>query len=126
MQSSKIQLSLTVTETDADPERLDDLTGRLLHDLSELGAESIERLSSEVAPKGAKGDAFTLGALALVAVPAFLPKLIEFLQIWSMRGENRKIKIKATNGVEVEFTPAKKLSEGELVALVEKIGKIPI
>jgi len=126
MKSSKIQLSLTVAETNAEPERLDELTGRLLQDLRDLGAESVERISSEAAPKGAKGDAFTLGALALVAVPAFLPKLVEFLQTWSMRGENRKIRIKAPNGVEVEFAPAKKLSEGELVALVEKIGKISI
>ena len=40
MTSNEIQLDLTVTEVDADAERLDELTGRLLRDLRELGAES--------------------------------------------------------------------------------------
>ena len=123
MTSTEIQLHMTVTEEDADPERLDELTGRLLRDLRELGAESVERPSGGVTPEGAKGDTFTLGALALVAVPAFLPKLVEFLQAWSLRGESqgRRVKIKTPAGLEVEFTPEKKLSQAELVALVENL-----
>jgi len=121
MASTEIQLDLTVTEVDVDPEGLDELTGRLLRDLRELGAESVERPSGGAAPEGVKGDAFTLGALALVAVPAFLPKLVEFLQAWSLRGESRRVKIKTPAGLEVEFTPEKKLSEAELLALVEKL-----
>ena len=125
MTSTEIRLHLNVTEEDADPERLDELTGRLLRDLRELGAESVERPSGGVTPEGAKGDAFTLGALAMVAVPAFLPKLVEFLQAWSLRGESqgRRVKIKTPTGLEVEFTPEKKLSQDELVALVEKLAQ---
>jgi len=123
MTSSEIPLYLTITEADADAERLDELTGRLLRDLRELGAESVERPSGEAVPEGAKGDAFTLGALALVAVPAFLPKLVEFLQAWALRGESRTVKIKTPAGLEVEFTPEKKLSEAELLALVEKLAQ---
>ena len=125
MASTEIQLHLTVTEEDADPERLDELTGRLLRDLRELGAESVERPSGGVTPEGAKGDTFTLGALALVAVPAFLPRLVEFLQAWSLRGESqgRRVKIKTPAGLEVEFAPEKKLSQAELVALVEKLAQ---
>jgi len=120
--SPEIQLTLTITEADADDERLDELTGRLLRDLRELGAESVERSSGGVVPEGAKPiEPFTLGALALVAIPAFLPKLVEFLQAWSLRGESRKVKIKTPAGLEVEFTPEKKLSEAELLALVEKL-----
>ncbi len=121
MTPSEVQIYLNVTEEDADPERLDELTGRLLRDLRELGAESVERPSGGVTPEGAKGDTFTLGALALVAVPAFLPKLVEFLQAWSLRSESRKVKIKTPAGLEVEFTPEKKLSQAELVALVENL-----
>ena len=121
----EIQLNLTVTEEDADPERLDELTGRLLRDLRELGAESVERPSGGVMPEGAKGDPFTLGALALVAVPAFLPKLVEFLQAWSLRGESqgRRVKIKTPAELEVKFTPEKKLSQAKLVTLVEKLAQ---
>lgn len=126
MTSSEIPLYLTITEAEADAESLDELTGRLLRDLRELGAESVERPSSEAVPEGAKpGDAFTLGALALVAVPAFLPKLVEFLQAWALRGENRTVRIKTPAGLEVEFTPEKKLSEAGLLALVEKLAQTP-
>lgn len=123
MTSSEIPLYLTVTEAEADAESLDELTGRLLRDLRELGAESVERPSSEAVPEGAKGDAFTLGALALVAVPAFLPKLVEFLQAWALRGESRTVRIKTPAGLEVEFTPKKKLSEAEVLALVDKLAQ---
>jgi len=123
MTLTEIQLNLAVTEEDADPERLDELTGRLLRDLRELGAESVERASGGAVPEGAKGDPFTLGALALVVVPTFLPKLVEFLQAWSLRGESRKVKIKTPAGLEVEFTPEKKLSQAELLVLVEKLAQ---
>jgi hypothetical protein len=123
MTSSEIPLYLTITETDADAESLDELTGRLLRDLRELGAESVERPSGEAVPGGAKGDAFTLGALTLAAVPAFLPKLVEFLQAWALRGESRTVRVKTPAGLEVEFTPEKKLSEAEVLALVEKLAQ---
>ena len=123
MTSSEIPLYLTITEADADAESLDELTGRLLRDLRELGAESVERPSGAVVPEGAKGDAFTLGALALAAVPAFLPKLVEFLQAWALRGESRTVRIKTPAGLEVEFTPEKRLSEAEVLALVEKLAQ---
>jgi hypothetical protein len=73
---------------------------------------------------GRKGDAFTLGALLLVAAPAILPNLIQYLQAWTLRGENRKIKIKTPQGLEIEFTPHKKLSEAELLALVEDLSEV--
>jgi hypothetical protein len=73
--------------------------------------------------KGSKGDAFTLGALLLVAAPAILPNLISFIQSWALRGENRKVKIKTPDGLEIEFTPEKKMSEAELLALVDKLVK---
>lgn len=125
MTSSEIPLYLTITEADADAESLEELTSRLLRDLRELGAESVERPSGESVPEGAKGDAFTLGALALVAVPAFLPKLVEFLQAWALRGESRTVRIKTPAGLEVEFTPEKKLSEAEVLALVDKLAQTP-
>jgi hypothetical protein len=125
MTSSEIPLYLTITEADADAERLDELAGRLLRDLRDLGAESVERPSGEAVPEGAKGDAFTLGALALAAVPAFLPKLVEFLQAWALRGENRTVEIETPAGLKVKFTPEKKLSEAELLALVEKLAQTP-
>jgi hypothetical protein len=39
-----------------------------------------------------------------------LPKLVEFLQAWTLRGENRTVRIKTPGGLELEFTPEKKMS----------------
>ena len=124
MPTNEVQLDLFIAEPDADAERVDALTRRLMRDLRDLGAESVVRPAAESTPKGGKAaGAFTLGALALVAVPAFLPKLMEFIQAWTLRGENRVVKIKTPNGVEVEFTPEKRLSQDELLELVEKLAQ---
>ncbi|MFX1355504.1 MAG: hypothetical protein ACFFGP_16240 [Promethearchaeota archaeon] len=123
MNSSEIQLDLTITEADADPERLDELTGRLLRDLRDLGAESVERAPGEAAPEGAKGDPFTIGALVLGVMPVVLPKLIEFMQTWALRGENRTVKIKTAAGLDIEFTPDKKLSPADLEKYVKALSK---
>ncbi len=119
---TEIQLDLRILEAGTDAEWVDELTTRLMRDLRDLGAESVERVAGRIVPEGAMGDPFTLGALALIAAPAFLPKLVEFLQAWSLRGESRKVKIKTPAGLEVEFTPDKKLSEDELVSLVGKLS----
>ncbi|MFB0533374.1 MAG: hypothetical protein ACETWR_00155 [Anaerolineae bacterium] len=56
-------------------------------------------------------------------MPAFLPKLVEFLQAWTLCGENRTVRIKTPAGLELEFTPEKKMSEAEVLALVEKLAQ---
>ncbi len=124
MITSEVKLHLTVAEVDVDDEGLEKLTSSLLNDLRELGAESVERYRDTAPPEGAKGDPFTLGALVLVVVPVFLPKLIEFLQVWTLRGEGRTVRIKTPAGLEVEFSPEKKLSNAELLTLVEKFTQI--
>ena len=123
MITNDVQLNLTIAEPGADAERVDELTQRLMRDLRELGAESVGRPASGTVPESAKGEAFTLGALALAAAPAFLPQLVQFLQAWTLRGEKRTVKIKTPAGVEVEFTPEERLSQDEIVALVEKLAQ---
>lgn len=124
MTTSDIQFDLTLTEEGADLEALDELTIRLMHDLRDVGAESVERPSGGAVPEGAKGDPVTLGALAVVVLPVVLPKLVEFLQSWSMRGAGRTVKIKTPAGLEVEFTPETEMSENELLALVDKLTQV--
>lgn len=127
MVTNDVQLHLTIGESDANAERADELTRRLMRDLQDLGAESVERPTGEPTPEGGKAAAtFTLGELALVAVPTFLPKLVEFLQAWALRGENRTVKIKTPAGLEVEFTPEQRLSQDELLALVEKLTQAQV
>ncbi len=109
---------------DADADELDRATRQLRGEIQELGVESAELAKTTNAPAGTKSvEAVTLGALAISVLPAVLPKLIEFLQAWSMRGESRSIKIKTQVGdraVEVEYSP-KTMSQAELKSLVETL-----
>lgn len=125
MPEDKIILYLSIADPLADPEYLDELSRLLMSELRDLGADSVETLQESDPQKGAKGDPFTIGALLVVALPALLPNLVSFLQAWSLRGENRRVRIKTPAGVEVEFTPEKRLSQKELLDLVNELSKIP-
>jgi hypothetical protein len=122
MASSGIALCVAVTELDADDERLDELTGHLVRDIRELGADSVERAVADAGPEGSKGDGFTIGALTLAAVPAVVPSLVSFLQAWMLDDEKqRSIRIKTPSGFEVEFTPDKRISESEVLELARSL-----
>jgi hypothetical protein len=127
MVANEIELHLNISQSNADAQRLDDLTRRLMYDLRDLGAEYVEQPTSRPTQEGSKGGAaFTWGALALTAVPTFLPQLIQFLQAWTLRGEKRTVKIKTPAGLEIEFTPEERLSQDDIVTLVEKLAQTQV
>ncbi|MBM3239488.1 hypothetical protein FJZ31_24610 [Candidatus Poribacteria bacterium] len=118
----KMNLHLDVGEN-ADEEELDRLTRQLRDEMRELEVEAVELVSEKTTPEGAMGDAVTLGALAVVVLPVVIPKLIDFLQAWLMRGENRTVKIKTQVGdrsLEVEYSP-KTMSPSKLKKLVDML-----
>ncbi|MBX7237028.1 MAG: hypothetical protein K1X65_21780 [Caldilineales bacterium] len=89
MDAVETQLEILIEEAGGDAEELDRLTAYVQRDLRELGASSVERTAGQAAPdeapEFAKGDPFTLGALALVVAPVLLPKILEFLQAIVLR-----------------------------------------
>jgi hypothetical protein len=86
-----IQLNLEISADDASSGELDELARRLLAELRETDVESVDLVSAGSAPSGAKAaEAITAGAIALSILPAALPKLIEFVQSWAMRGQGRR------------------------------------
>lgn len=119
-------LTLQIVEKgqSVDADELDHLTRQLRGELQELDVESVELVKGTSAPTGAKAvDPVTIGALAVAVLPTALPKLIEFLNNWLMRGENRTIKIKTQVGersVEVQYSP-KAMSQAELKSLVDTL-----
>jgi hypothetical protein len=123
--STEIELNLIVEEPGADRERIFDLTNSLNRELLDLGVGQVARPAEGAVPEGAKGEPFTWGVLALAVVPTLLPKLVEFIQSWALRGENRVVKIKTPQGLEIEFTPEKKLSKAEYLDLVAKLTAAP-
>jgi hypothetical protein len=108
---------------DALPEDLDVLTRRLREELGDLDLDSVSLVKEGAAPSGTKSaDAVTLGALAITLLPSVLPKLIECIQAWSLRGQNRTVKIKANVGdrsIELEYSAG--MSEAALKGLIDTL-----
>jgi hypothetical protein len=101
-----LEMTLLVQgDPDAPPDELDALTRQLLDEVRATDVESAELVSAGPAPAGTKSpEAITLGAVAVAVLPAFVPKLVEFAQAWSLRGQGRAIKFKGKlAGQDVEF-----------------------
>ena len=103
-ETNKAEFQIEVSATDATDEELDHITRQLLSELRELDIELVELTKGEPAPEGSKGDPITIGAIALVAVPAILPKVADLVQAWVMRGHGRIVKFKG-KGIEFEGSP---------------------
>ncbi len=98
------QLNIEISANDATEEDLDRMTRQLLSELRELDVESVELAKGGPAPKGSKGDPITIGSIALVVLPAVLPKVADLVQGWSTRGQGRTVKFKGM-GIEFEGSP---------------------
>jgi len=108
---------------DALAEDLDALTRQLRNEIQEFEVESVSLPAAHAAPSGTKSvEAVTLGALAVTILPTALPRLIEFLQAWSLRSKDRTVKIKASVGdrsVDVEYPAG--ASETVVRELIQKM-----
>jgi hypothetical protein len=95
---------------DASQEEQDELARQLLTELEDLDVQAGLYHPDGALPPGAKASEATLfGSLAVSVLPAFLPKLVEFLQNWMQRGDRRIVKIKTQIGdrsLELEYSPA--------------------
>lgn len=119
-QAAQLRIELGSGEN-RDAEELDQLTFQVQRDIEELAVESVRRVSGGRAPAGAKSaEAATLGALAVAVLPVMVPRLLEFLQSWTLRGENRTVRIKTQVGdraLELEYSP-RDVSSAEMTRLV--------
>ena len=113
------EYQIEVSAIDATDEELDRMTRQLLSELRELDVESAELAKDGPAPDGSKGDPITLGAIALVAIPAILPKIADLVQAWAPRGQGRTVKFKG-KGIEFEGSPEELQ---KLLSKLEKRGK---
>jgi hypothetical protein len=108
---------------DALAEDVDALTRQLRTEIQDFGVESVSLQTGPAAPSGTKSvEAVTLGALAITILPTALPRLIEFLQAWSLRSKDRTVKIKASVGdrsVDVEYPAG--ASETVVKELIQKM-----
>ena len=113
-----------------EPAQLDEMTRRLRKQILKLDLESAEVLRDKRHRPGSMGDALTLGALALVAMPVAIPPLISFLKEWVLRGKDRKITIEvarsADGGESMKVQFPDDTSEKALEAWILKIQSIAL
>ena len=114
--TNKAEFQIEVSATDATDEELDRITRQLLSELRDTNVESAELAKGGLAPQGSKGDPVTIGAIAIVVLPTVLPKIIDLVQAWALRGHGRTVKFKG-RGIEFEGSPE------ELKKLLEKLEK---
>ncbi len=99
------ELSIQVSADDATEEDIDQMTRQLLAELREMDVEGVELGRAGTAPDGTKAiDPITTGSILVTALPAILPKVLEGVQAWVMRGSNRTVKFKGKiAGQAIEF-----------------------
>jgi hypothetical protein len=121
-ESTQLILEIDIEEGDRDD--VDRACRQLLTEVRDLEVESVDLVRGEAAPEGAKvAGAVTIGALAIAVLPTVLPRLVDFLQHWSLRGGDRKLRLKAKvegRELEVEFAPDQ-ISPDEVEQWITKV-----
>lgn len=127
MHDSPITFTLHVSPKNRiDDDRLQDLTRSLQRELREHNGVSAEPLkSTQPTPTGAlSADPLTLGALAVVVLPAVLPALITFMRDWRLRNSGMSLTIRQKIGDrEIEITVPEHFSQEQLESYLTLIGK---
>ena len=89
-------------------EELDRVTRRLMAEIQELDVDLVELVKDKAAPEGAKSaEAAMIGALAMAILPAAIPPFFDLIKAWSLRGDNRKVRIKTEiqgKPIEIEYS----------------------
>ena len=115
-QNDKVEFEIQVSAPDVTDDELDNMTRQLLSEVRELNVESAELAKGGTSPAGTKGDAITVGAIAIEVLPSVLPSVIAMVQSWVTRGRDRTVKFKG-KGIEFEGSPE------ELYKLLEQLDK---
>ena len=97
-----IELSLEISASDASEDEVDALTRQLLNELNDMEVESAELTKGGAAPDGTKSvDPVIMGQIAVAVLPIAISKIVEAIQAWALRGDNRTVKFKY-KGMEFE------------------------
>src|SRR6266852_4911995 len=103
-----INLAIQIEQGDLDIDQLYRLTDDLRARLADSNVESVDFARELASHLGSKGvDPVTVGALTVVIVQTALPKVLEFLQVWSLRNQGQIVKMKIRHGdasIEAEFS----------------------
>lgn len=91
MTNDSLDLYIRMVDPELSPRQIDNFITMLRHEIKqEWGSSVRDPISSD----SKNLDPVILGALTLTIIPTILTKFLEFLHAWSMRRENRHLKIK--------------------------------
>jgi len=100
-----LNFTIQIIDNTATDDELDGMARQLLMELRDLDVQFVELVSDGDAPAGTKSAGLiTAGAIALAVLPTVLPKVVDFVQAWSLRGQGRTVKFKGrVAGQKIEF-----------------------
>lgn len=98
-ESEQVEFKIEINAPESTNEQLDRMTRQLLTELRELHAGTVSLSQDASVPEGTKSaEAVTLGTIAIAVLPSLLPKIVEAVQAWVLRGNNRTVKFKGKIG----------------------------
>lgn len=120
--SELFEFQVEITVSHATEEDVDQMTRQLFAELRNMDIDSVSLVKGNDAPLGTKSaDPITIGALAIAVLPSVLPKVIEAIQAWALRGQGKTVKFKGKiNGRMIEFEG----SADELEKLINRLKKV--
>jgi hypothetical protein len=110
------ELTILITEDDADPERVDVLTGYLREELLQLDVDDVRRATGGPPPEGSRSfEVAAIGALLVAAseMATSLDQIIAVVRKWAGGGP-RTVKI-TLGGDSLELSNASREQQNELV-----------
>lgn len=126
MSENQTELTIELSVDQGDSNEVDELSRQLQTEVEELMVDSVDRVSTGVAPAGTKAvDSAAVGQMIVALAPTVIPPLFELLKSWVERKPSTPVKIKVKVGkrtAQIEYDPTK-TSAKELEGLVRSLGK---
>lgn len=118
------RLELRLDQAGLDDETTDRLTRSLRRAVEEAGLPGVEiDRTAGGAPAGARGDALTLGTLALAVAPVLVEQVIQLVREWAARPGAKPVKVAVRVGdreISAEYDASRMTAE-EVRALADKL-----
>lgn len=119
------ELNIEISSAGATEEEIDDMTHQLLSELRrEMDVERAELTKGGAAEDGTKAvDPIMTGSILISVLPALLPKIVDGVQAWALRGSNRTVKFRGrVAGQAIEFEGSGEDLQ-KLLATLEKTSR---
>jgi hypothetical protein len=119
--NENLELEINIKLPNGTKEDVDDVTRQLLDELRDFHLESLNlKRGDDILSDVKSVDPITIGTIALVVLPSLLPKVVEFVQAWSMRGDKKIIKFRGKiAGQIIEFEG----SSDDLQKIISRLEK---